>query len=237
MLRRRYSFFRQSEVARFPMAARYQEGTHPLAPVVARRQATHFLQSACISLSPITEARRAAVWGERSCCYLAAISLKGLCGYFSPEGRTRVALAASILQHFPTTAAAVAMVRRKRTTRVAREREGDLPGLVVVSRVSHSSAWGAAGPVAGPFLPALVVWGAPSFRSPVFPSLGVLLPPSSSFESEPEVFLLPGAWGWGKDKATFHVPLYTLQNPVSSSDVERPDSPLEYWAQPLSILK
>ena len=59
---------------------------------------------------------------------------------FSPEGRTRVASAASILQHFPTTAAAVAMVRRKRTTRVAREREGDLPGLVVVSRVSHSSA-------------------------------------------------------------------------------------------------
>ncbi|XP_059742708.1 small nuclear ribonucleoprotein F isoform X1 [Bos taurus] len=72
MLHRRYSFFRQSEVARFPMAARYQEG-------------------------------------ERSCCYLAAISLKGLCGYFSPEGRTRVASAASILQHFPTTAAAVAM--------------------------------------------------------------------------------------------------------------------------------
>ena len=86
MLRRRYSFFRQSEVARFPMAARYQEGTHPLAPVVARRQATHFLQSACISLSPITEARRAAVWGERSCCYLAAISLKGLCGYFQSRG-------------------------------------------------------------------------------------------------------------------------------------------------------
>ena len=61
VLRLGYSFFRQSEVARFPMAARYQEGTHPLAPVVARRQATHFLQSARISLSPITEARRAVV--------------------------------------------------------------------------------------------------------------------------------------------------------------------------------
>ena len=42
-----------------------------------------------------------------------------------------------------------------------------------------------------------------SFRSPAFRSLGVLLPPSSSFESEPEVFLLPGARGRGKDKATF----------------------------------
>ncbi|KAM7244228.1 hypothetical protein CapIbe_004836, partial [Capra ibex] len=47
--------------------------------------------------------------GERSYCYLAAISLKGLCGYFSPEGRTRVASAASIVQRFPTPAAVVAM--------------------------------------------------------------------------------------------------------------------------------
>ena len=61
LLRRRYSFFRRSEAACFPLAARYREGTHPLAPMVARRQASHFLQSACISLSPITEARRAVV--------------------------------------------------------------------------------------------------------------------------------------------------------------------------------
>ena len=51
---------------------------------------------------------------------------------FSPEGRTRVASAASILQHFPTTAAAVAMSlplkkKKKKRTDIICEFPGTSP--------------------------------------------------------------------------------------------------------------
>lgn len=125
---------------------RAQPARRKLKPLlVARRYwSNHLLQSARISLRPITEAARAVVGGERSHSCLAAIFLEtqrlgtwGTC--CSHERQAAVWSAVSSLQY----SAVVTMVRRTRTAGEAgrkRRRETTSRGLVVASRVSHSSA-------------------------------------------------------------------------------------------------
>lgn len=196
---------------------------------------SHLLQSGCVSLCPITEAERSVVGGERLRCCLAAISLEaprfapgGGCS--SHEGRTTPGSAASYLQYL----LAAAMVRRKKGER---ERTvASLPGLVVDSRVSHSSAWGAAHPVPGPVLPALGIRGALSLSN-ALPLSARPLP----------LFVWKWAWGilaaWnrrvGLKMKRFSGFTYHAQNRlsfVSSCWDSWPRSPLEYRAQALEHL-